>query len=579
MNDTSNPLILADYTVIIGFFVVILAIGVFFARQMRDMKDYFAGGKQVPWWLSSISLWMSSFSAFAFVAHSALAYKYGLVPVAMWWGGAAAIIMTAHLVAVRWRRVGTTSPMEFIEERYGLGMRQSLSWLGSLLIILDDAMKILATGIVVSASLGIPGKQAILWCGLIMLIYTSLGGLWAVLITDAIQFVIMLAVVFVLVPLALSAVGGIGAFVESAPTGSFSVTGGQYTGTYLAILMFMTLLSFCTRWSLVQRFYAVPTDADARKVCYLVALLNVVIAPLLLFPAMAASIFLPGVENPDSIYGLLCRELLPVGMLGLMVAAIFSATMSSLSSDYNAVASVLTTDVYKRLVTTSAPDSHYVFVGRLLTLVVGLMTVGIALLMDIFGEQLLLFDMMMIIFVLLGPATTLPVLAGLLFRRVSNGGAICGMMCGIAVSFAARFLGVEILYSLNPVVEPLLGQSVAVEPIPETAFMAIALASTIVGLIVGSLVWPGTAKDRHNTRSFLDGMGSREVIAPGGVSSAGTRVSPAPIIGLAVGCIGALLGIVVFVSVPVHDGALSLVVSVILVLVGCGFITLPRFLR
>ena len=77
MGETQSPLVVADYVLVVGFFVVMLAIGIYFAGRMRDMKDYFAGSKQVPWWLASVSYWMSSFSAFAFVAHSRLAYEHG----------------------------------------------------------------------------------------------------------------------------------------------------------------------------------------------------------------------------------------------------------------------------------------------------------------------------------------------------------------------------------------------------------------------------------------------------------------------------------------------------------------------
>ena len=575
---SSNPLLHADYAIIAGFFLVMLAVGFYFAGRIRDTKDYFAGGRQVPWWLSSVSYWMSSFSAFAFVAHSALAYKFGLVPVTIWWLAAVCVIITALLVAVRWRRVATTSPMEFVEERFGPTMRQSISWLGSVNIVLDDAIKIVAIGTVVSASLGFPARQAIIWCGLIMLTYTLLGGLWAVLVTDMVQFVVMLAAVFVLVPLTLQRVGGVSGFVENAPENFFVATGGQYTGFYLILLAFMCLLGFCTRWSLVQRFYAVPTDADARKVCYLAAGLNIVVAPLILFPAMAAAIYLPGVEDPDRIYGLLCRELLPVGMLGLLIAAIFSATMSSLSSDYNAVASVLTTDVYKRLIKPSGSDRHYVMMGRLLTLAVGLLTVGIALVMDMLGKELLLFDKMIIIFVLIGPPTTIPVLAGLLFRRLSNGGAICGFVSGIGVSFVARFFGVAILDALSPGAEALFGRSIAMQAIPETAFMVISLGSTIGGLILGSIIWPGSAEDRGKVARFLDSVKAHEESAPQDASTGASGVSPAAVVGIAVTALGALLGIVVIVSVPLYEGRVSLVVSAGLLVVGCALIVLPRLL-
>jgi len=565
MDPNSNPLQLTDYVVIAGFFAVMLAIGFYFARRMRNASDYFAAGKQVPWWLSSVSYWMSSFSAFAFVAHSALAYQHGLVPLTIWWAAGVMLIIAGHLVATRWRRVGTTSPVEFIEQRYGPTMRQSLSWLGTVLIVLDDALKIVAIGTVVSASIGFPAEDAILWCGLIMLTYTLLGGLWAVLVTDMVQFVVMLSAVFVLAPLALGRVGGFVMLVEQVPEGFFQWTAGKYTVAYLSLFAVMALLGFCTRWSLVQRFYAVPTDIDARKVCYLVAGLNIVVAPLLLFPALAAVIYLPDVSDPDRIYGLLCRELLPVGLVGMLIAAIFSATMSSLSSDFNAVASVLTTDVYKRLVNPADTERHYVMVGRVLTLIIGLVTVGLALLMNQYGKQLLLFDKMVIIFVLLGPSTMIPVLAGLLFRRVSNGGAICGMVSGIALTLAARFLGPTIMQAV-----------VGDGSIPESAHMLIGMASTVVGLVLGSWIWPGSIAQRDKIDHFLEGLTSQAPEVSADTTAPAADVSPTTIVGLAVAALGALLVIVVAVTVPWGEGMLSLIVGGSMLVLGAIMVAVPR---
>lgn len=578
MGEAQSPLVIADYVLVVGFFAVMLAIGIYFARRMRDMTDYFAGGKQVPWWLSSISYWMSSFSAFAFVALSGVAYKYGFVAVTTWWIIAVMTIITGHLVAARWRRVATTSPMEFVERRYGLVMRQGLSYLGGVLIVLDDATKIMAIGMVVSASLGFPTMGAILACGLIMLTYTLLGGLWAVLITDMVQFVVMLTTVIVLVPLALSRVGGASGFVERLPDDAWALTAGEYTVAYLSVLAILQLLNLATRWSLVQRFYAVASDADARKVCYLAAALFMVMAPVLLFPAVAASIYLPGQEDPDRIYGLLCRELLPVGMLGMMVAAIFSATMSSLSSDYNAVASVLTTDVYKRLVVRSASERHYVAAGRVLTLIVGLVTVGIALTFAALIEGTL-FDLMVIIFTLLGPPTMIPVLAGLLSRRVSGAGALCGMVTGLVVSLLAHLFGLALLHYLDAIATPLIGPALTVQEIPQTAFMTISIVSTTLGLIVGSVIWPGSPETRERTHRFLTGLRARETQPVAPPAPADTKVSPAPIVGTAIAALGGLLLVVVLVSVSIDEGVCSLIVASCMLALGAGLIALPRLLR
>ena len=278
--------------------------------------------------------------AFAFVANSSLAYRFGVLPLTCWWMGSLTAVAAGFLVAARWRRVASTSPMEFIEERYGRVMRQGLSWVGTILILLDDATKILAVGYVVSTSLGFPMKTAIISSGIIILCYTFMGGLWAVIVTDFVQFVVMLSAILVLAPLAWIRVGGWQQFVHDSPAGSFSLTAGKYTWLYLCLLATLQFFSYCTRWSLVQRFYAVPTDRDARKVCCLVAVLSAGFAPLIIFPAMAARIFLPGIEYPDQVFGTVCSHLLPVGMLGMLVAGIMSSTMAALSGDYNAVAAV-----------------------------------------------------------------------------------------------------------------------------------------------------------------------------------------------------------------------------------------------
>ncbi|MBN2294899.1 MAG: hypothetical protein JXM70_20900 [Pirellulales bacterium] len=578
MNEsTDTSLLVTDYVVVVGFFVVMVAIGFYFAGRMRNVKDYFAGGNRVPWWLSGISYWMSSFSAFAFVAHSALAYRHGFVPVTFWWMSTLAIIVAAWLVAARWRRVATTSPMEFVEKRYSKEVRQVLAWLISVLIILDDATKIMAVGTVIAVSMNYSARDVILWCGLIMLFYTLLGGLWAVLVTDTVQFFVLLASVFVLVPLALNRVNGFGGFVENAPEGFFAFAGGKYTVWYLVAFGILILMTYGTRWSLVQRFYSVPTDADARKVGYLAAGLCVFVAPWMLFPAMAASVFMPGIEDPDQVYGLVCREMLPAGMLGMLIASIFSATMSSLSSDYNAVASVLTTDVYKRLFNRDGTERHYVLVGRAMTLLVGSLTIGSALFLSTLSKDLLLFDIMVAIFALLGPPTALPILAGLLFRRVSNAGAICGMIVGVGVSAVARFMWLPIAGAINSILVAVNFSEITVQNIPETGLMFIGMFSTIGGMILGSLLWPGSPQVRQSVREFLSGLSEKEKTRlPEMQDSSG--ISPMPIVGLALAALAVVLLISTLATVPVRESTCSLVVGACMLTVGAGLALLPRLL-
>ena len=568
-----------DYVLIVGFFAVMLGVGYYFAGRMRNLKDFFAADQTVPWWLSGVSLWMTSFSAFAFVANSSLAYRFGFLPITSWWMGSLTVIAVGHLVAARWRRVASTSPMEFIEERYGRVMRQGLSWVGTLLILLDDATKILAVGYVVSGSLGFPMKTAIISSGIIILCYTFLGGLWAVIVTDFVQFVIMLTAVIVLIPTALIRVGGWQQFVHDLPAGSFSLTADKYTWLYLTLLALIQFLSYCTRWSLVQRFYAVPTDRDARKVCYLVAGLSAVFAPMLVFPAMAARIFLPGVENPDQIYGLLCSHLLPVGMLGMLVAGIMSSTMSALSGDYNAMASVLTTDVYRRVFVRSGTERSYLLAGRIFTLLVGMAAMGIALSLAALGQKLTLFDLMVLIASLFLPAMAIPVVAGLTSRRISNAGAITGILTGLAISGLTAFWDPFLLAHPVDFVLRLCGGPPVAELISqENMLMITSLVSVPVGMIVGTMLSPGTVQRQAEVNRFLDGLTAQEKVRVSPTTSADRGFSPVPVVGTAVAAIGALLLLIVLVSAPLAQGIWSIGVGTAMCALGGALILIPKLL-
>ncbi len=289
---------------------------------------------------------MSSFSVFAIVLYSGLAYQYGWVAVTIWWTVVPATLASVLLLAKRWRRARVDSPVEYLELRYSATMRQLFAWHGLPVRIIDDAMKLVAIGFFISGGLGLGMRETILWSGLIMMIYTLLGGLWAVTVTDCVQFIVMVAAVVILLPLSIARAGGIQGFIHNAPEGFFRLTTDEYGWAYVGSTALLVGLVYCgLQWSLIQRYYCVPKERDALKVGWLVVGLYLVTAPALFVPAMAGRQFLTGVEDVGQVYAVLCAELLPTGLLGLIIAAMFAATMSSLSSDYNVCAGVLTNDV------------------------------------------------------------------------------------------------------------------------------------------------------------------------------------------------------------------------------------------
>ncbi|MBN1491397.1 MAG: hypothetical protein JXA69_15895 [Phycisphaerae bacterium] len=422
-----------DYFILTGYFVLMLAIGAYFFRFMRGMKDYFSGANRVPWWLSGTSFYMSSFSAFAFIFYSALAYKYGWVGVTLFWVSVPATLVSVTFFSARWRRARIDSPVEYLESRYSPILRQSFAWHGVVVRLFDDALKLIAVGTFLAVGLDIDVTTSMIASGLIILSYTFMGGLWAVIVTDFVQFVVLTGAIIVILPLSIIEAGGLASIIRDAPAGFFHLTASEFNWVYVGSSVVLSSLCYSAlHWPLVQRYYCVANEKEARKVGWLVVILNIIGPPVMFFPAMAARSFLGTLTDEAQVYPLLCARLLPAGMFGLMVAAMFSATMSMLSSDYNVCANVLTSDVYRRYIRSGASQRELLLVGRITTVLVGLGSLGLALLLA-GGSGEKQFRNMVTLFSTMAAPVAIPMLLGLVWKRATNAAALAGFLTGSVV--------------------------------------------------------------------------------------------------------------------------------------------------
>lgn len=516
----------ADVFILVGYFVLMFGIGAFFYRYMRAMKDYFAGGNTIPWWLSGVSFYMTSFSAFLFVAYSEVAYRHGLVAVTMGYMVMPAVLIGALFLAGRWRRARIDSPVEYLEARYGLGLRQACGWANVPIRVIDNGLRLYATGLFVGGVVGIPVTHSILYCGVITLLYTFAGGLWAVTVTDFVQFVVMMVGALILVPLSLAKVGGLTGFFDGAPPDFFHLTEPATFGrSYILGWSILVLFNYNVSVGLVQRYYCVRNEGEARKVGYLVAFLVLVGTPIFFIPAMAARQYLPDAD-PKNIYAVLCTTLLPAGALGLIIAAMFSATMSSLSGDYNAVASILTNDVYKRLFKPRATERQLVVVGRVMTMVVGSLPLAIALYVASTIGSDVLFRKMVTVFSVATPPIAIPMLAGLVWRRASNTGALWGFIVGVTTGL--------VLYALLnlQVIKPSGTHGAEVVLTLSTTFVTLAV------MVVFSLLFPARGEEATRSAEFAERL---ETPVPPVEAEVGGVPAPFRIVGVCMMAVAALM--------------------------------------
>lgn len=417
-----------DYWAIAIYMLLMAGIGLFLGKFVKNIGDYFKGGNAIPWVSGAISNFMTKFSTFIFVAYAGIAYEHGLVALTLIWSTVLPALIGVAFFARRWRRAGIMTPMEFLETRYNMPVRQLFSWSGVFFKILDNMVRLYALGLFVAAATPMSLQMSILICGIIVALYTVVGGLWAVVITDVVQFIILMVATIILVPLTIQAAGGLEQMKMAIPDHFTWFNGPKGMPLFLFVYYLMILVKYSGNWTFIQRFYSVRDEKASEKQGMLTAVFFLLFPIIFLFPSLAARALLPNLENPEMAYVSVCLELLPTGIMGLMIAAMFAATMSVLSGEYNVTAGVLTKDIYQRLFNPKAEGKEILWVGRIMTLFLGgLITVG-ALYVGGFGGA---FEANKLFTGLFALPMTLPLVLGIVLKRPSPGGALATVIGGM----------------------------------------------------------------------------------------------------------------------------------------------------
>lgn len=417
-----------DYWAIAIYMLLMAGIGLFLGKFVKNIGDYFKGGNAIPWVSGAISNFMTKFSTFIFVAYAGIAYEHGLVALTLIWSTVLPALIGVAFFARRWRRAGIMTPMEFLETRYNMPVRQLFSWSGVFFKILDNMVRLYALGLFVAAATPMSLQMSILISGIIVALYTVVGGLWAVVITDVLQFIILMVATIILVPLTIQAAGGLEQMKMAIPDHFTWFNGPKGMPLFLFVYYLMILVKYSGNWTFIQRFYSVRDEKASEKQGMLTAVFFLLFPIIFLFPSLAARALLPNLENPEMAYVSVCLELLPTGIMGLMIAAMFAATMSVLSGEYNVTAGVLTKDIYQRLFNPKAEGKEILWVGRIMTLFLGgLITVG-ALYVGGFGGA---FEANKLFTGLFALPMTLPLVLGIVLKRPSPGGALATVIGGM----------------------------------------------------------------------------------------------------------------------------------------------------
>ncbi|MGD1892499.1 MAG: sodium:solute symporter family protein [Cyclobacteriaceae bacterium] len=449
-----------DTWTLIIFSLIVFLIGISFTKTGKDIKSFFAAGGAVPWWISGLSLFMSFFSAGTFVVWGSIAYSNGWVSVTIQWMMAIAGLLIGLFIAPRWRKTNSVAAAEFITRRLGYRTQKIYTYLFLFISMFTTGAFLYPVAKIVEVSTGFPLTGCILVIGGLVTIYTAAGGLWAVIVTDVLQFIVLTAAVLIVIPLSFQAIDGVDNFVTQAPDNFFNLVNEEYTFGFMLAFGLYNLVFIGGNWAYVQRYTSVARPKEAKKVGWLFSALYVISPVIWMLPPMIYRILNPGLEGfaDEGAYLMICKAVLPAGMLGLILGGMVFATSSSVNTTLNIAAGVFTNDIYRHFFPKSS-DQRVMYVARLATVLFGVITVVVALLIPQLGG---IVEVVLSVGAITGAALYLPPIWSLFSALQTGQSALVTTVVSLIINSGLKFFGESVGISLSRAEEMITGVSVPI---------------------------------------------------------------------------------------------------------------------
>ena len=445
-----TSLVTLDYVAIVLYLVLMAGIGLFFKWYVKDLAAYTKGSGALPWVAAGISNFMALFSTFIFVAYAGIAYEHGLVSVTVLLSTVPACLIAAVAFASKWRRSDVSTPVEYLETRFNASLRQTVGWVGILMRILDNTVRLYAIGIFLTAVTPLSLPMSMVVSSVIVITFTLYGGLWAVSIMGTVQFIILLFTSIMLFWLSLDHIGGFAVIAEKVPDHLDWFNGPKGKIFWLSVYYLMVIIKYNENWTFIQRFYSVRDEGEARKVGYLTAALFLVTPIIFLVPPIVSRIVMPDLPDKEMAYVAISSMLLPPGLMGVMIASMFAATMSSLNAEYNVVASVLSKDVYQRLIDKNATDKQLFLVAKIASVLVGLLVLLGALFISDFGGA---FEANKLFTGIFAIPVGVPLVLGIVNKKATPRGAMLTVIVGAIVGIVLNSLPAYFSWEMATTIE------------------------------------------------------------------------------------------------------------------------------
>ncbi len=446
-----HPLGSADYLVIAFYLGFLVVIGLVFRRFNRDISDYFRGGGKMLWWMSGASATMSAISAWSFTGAAGSVYETGTLVAAIYWSNAANLALVLFFSSARFRRMRVVTYAEAVRRRYGGATEQFYVWVQLPVSLVKSGIELSALGVFMTAVFHTELLPTVIVLGSVVVFVAMLGGAWAVVAGDFLQSLLMLLVMGLAgwFALRLPEIGGVSGLLAKVSADHWDWgrrLRGEIVVLWCVASFINSFFNFNNMAEGAARFLTVKDEAHARKAALAMIACFLAIPVLLLLPALAATIVFPdlhaafpALRNPrEAAFVAVCLRTMPAGVVGLLVAGIFSVAMASMDTGLNRNSGLLIRNFYQRFLRPLAPERELLFASKACTLGLGCAIVGLASSVALYS-QLDLFNLVLTFGSLVSLPLMIPTVFGLFVRSAPDWAGWSTPLVGLAAGWTLRF--------------------------------------------------------------------------------------------------------------------------------------------
>ena len=439
-----------DYIVIGVYLVFMLSLGPIYKSFSKTASDFFRGGGGMLWWVVGSSAFMTTFSAWSFTGGAAKAYETGTFFLILFFCNIIALIFCFFFTAAKFRQMRVVTAVEGIRKRYGASSEQVYTWLPLVFQTLMGGVMLYTISVFMSGVFGLQMGPVIVVLAVVVIVMTLLGGSWAATAGDFVQMLVVLTITLIMAVLTLGhqKIGGFSGLLERVPDYHFQWT--KFERPWVIVLFAVTLMinqitMMNSMLTGAARYLFVKDGKDARKAVIVSIAGFLLLAPIWMIPAMGSAVIFPDLSgmypqlnNPnEAAYVAIAMELLPQGLLGLLVCGIFAASLTSMNSLLNVYSGTFVRNFYIRIINKEASESKQILVGRIFILVYGLIWMVVALLFkDI--KSLQLFDLILLMTASIGLPTAMPLTYGMFIKKTPEWTGWSTMVAGFIMAIIAK---------------------------------------------------------------------------------------------------------------------------------------------